>query len=83
MIVGMVVKYLPVFSYICALSFCICMVSLVVFMFVFYAFCYDNLGVWICYGRGYRSCVPSLCWGEVYVYDVFIVFMLVVCVIFC
>ena len=45
--------------------------------------CYTNLGVWYFFGRWYRSCVFVLYWVEVGINDIFVVFMLIICVVYC
>ena len=65
--------------------FILCLYCIFCGDYVFFrvTFCYDNLGVWDYFGWWYKSCVSILYGGEVCIYDVFVVVMLVFCIIFC
>ena len=59
--------------------YCICCDVDVSFKVIF---CYNNLGVRYLFGGWYRSCVFILYGVEVCINDVFVEFMLIICVIY-
>ena len=65
--IGMVVRYLPVSSNKCDISFYVCIVLFVVIMFFQVTLCYVSLSVRDYFGWWYKSCVPILYRGEIYI----------------